>query len=535
MPVDIEELPIPLEANQWPASEPSPSYLCDLAHRLLGRLDPLHRLRIAALVRSFGGTPFRIATACSGTELPMLAWRAVATAISVSLNVVFHVGHAYSCEKHPGKRKLIQTLFDDLPRMFGDAARLGHDMAHDYQRDEMAPIPAAECLIAGFPCTDASALNKQSWSQENSGCIASSSMRTGAAFAGLRAYAERHVSTLRFLVFENVVNLARGSKSSGTSNLDDAVGLLRAAGYHTKVWVLCPSYFGVPQRRRRLWFPAVPSYLLDELGLTPQQADEFLSMIMCSFVGCQQHSLDRYLLDEQDDLVQAYYQQLREQAASSSRTSNKCLPKWPEQHAQLQPDGDWWLSHAPDPSTLAAFPGLLALSDREFDILGFGGVSEFPERGITRVVEVSQSASRLARVHSDCSALITPSGRKYVTSRCRLLLGLEELRLQSIVYPPHQERMLRDIRLNTLTGDLAGNAMEGSCCVAVILACLTLLSTGMEVPMVPPSPSECMEADSDEDMDKDILAIWKPRLSRWVAPNEVDNASASSSSRASYI
>ena len=80
-------------------------------------------------------------------------------------------------------------------------------------------------------------------------------------------------------------------------------------------------------------------------------------------------------------------------------------------------------------------------------------------------MDISQNKARTNLV-SGYALCITPKGEKYLTDRCRPLLGVEATRLQGMWLEPGDPR-IRDTS-DSLLRDLAGNAFEQSCFAAVL-------------------------------------------------------------------
>ena len=149
-------------------------------------------------------------------------------------------------------------------------------------------------------------------------------------------------------------------------------------------------------------------------------------------------------------------------------------PMWSGGHYNLfnKKRLDWFAAVEPSTDELLQFPGLRALCPREADVLYLKGCRSFPDSSC-RILEISQSASReTGGVGGRCCPAITPTGREYVTDRCRLLLGIEQLRLQNIWL---DDSVGRDFE-NSLLGSLAGNAFKCGCCAAVVVCYLAFTS-----------------------------------------------------------
>lgn len=167
----------------------------------------------------------------------------------------------------------------------------------------------------------------------------------------------------------------------------------------------------------------------------------------------------------------------------------------PEDADALQP---------PSQELMRLFPFLGSLTCRQFEVLRQCGLQGFPEQQC-RHVDITQAASR-SRFNTDYVGTVTPKGRKYLTDRCRPILGIEALRLQSIWFPEDVSHKLRHFS-NDLLCDLAGNAFEGSRCAAAVLSSVVLMSRGSS-PCLPPSfPAAATELDDD------LQAVWRaPRV-----------------------
>ena len=98
---------------------PKTPLLTDVAQYYLDTMLPDHRAQLerAAARATAEGRPLRIGTACSGTESPIVVFRALAKVLS---GVTFE--HVFSCEVCPKKREWIYDNFD-VPLVFNDVRR----------------------------------------------------------------------------------------------------------------------------------------------------------------------------------------------------------------------------------------------------------------------------------------------------------------------------------------------------------------------------------------------------------------------------
>jgi hypothetical protein len=99
------------------------------------------------------------------------------------------------------------------------------------------------------------------------------------------------------------------------------------------------------------------------------------------------------------------------------------------------------------------FPLLLTICRRQFEMMHLQGIRSYPEL-VNRAIDMSQSLE--FTTVSPIMGCITPSGQKYLTGRCRNLLGEEGLRLQGIWFENRDDdakvRSFPDPLLRSLAG-----------------------------------------------------------------------------------
>ena len=102
------------------------------------------------------------ATACSGSDSPLLGIRGVSDAVHKLVGKPWETQHLFSSEVSKAKRNFILQMFSDcLPTLlFGDCTEL-HEVAKDWITGSSQRVPDAMWLIAGFPCKDVSSLCNQ--------------------------------------------------------------------------------------------------------------------------------------------------------------------------------------------------------------------------------------------------------------------------------------------------------------------------------------------------------------------------------------
>ncbi|MDR3186478.1 MAG: DNA cytosine methyltransferase [Christensenellaceae bacterium] len=108
-------------------------------------------------------------------------------------------------------------------------------------------MPACDVLIGGFPCQEFSAC----------GPLGGLESERGQLYKTMVRYMQVHKPKL--VVGENVINIARMQKGK---ILKVIVNDLENAGYNVQTWEMFAPNYGVPQRRRRLFFICTRNDLL---------------------------------------------------------------------------------------------------------------------------------------------------------------------------------------------------------------------------------------------------------------------------------
>lgn len=461
------------------------------------------------------GRSWTMGTACSGTDAPMLAWSALAAAIQDKLGVVLGAAQRFACECDSAKREFLQVVCGAGVPVFLNTCELASPSAtvHSGPPQEAPPV---HVLIAGFPCTAASALNQKSASDENRSCISSSSLATGSVFADLVAYVAKHYHGVHLLILENVPPLARRPNGGGRSNLQEvAAQLWNKLGMLLKVFLLDPRLFGTPQSRGRLWMVGYRPHGEDGAAIARRMAN-----VMDRLTGLVPiNAVHEFLLADDDP---AWLASARRSAAKhaeamgdrlgaalhTSGIANTPLQKrrriaplkWQGEHSQRFFDAGLSPNDIPkfDWQLLLEFPGLAQLSKREVEVLFLSGVRCFPEES-PRFIELTMSISR-CMVRADCVSAVTPKYRQFLTRQCRLVHAYESFALQGLEF----ERRILERFDCALLQSLAGNAFETGCCLATMVSSLVSMSYGawqrshasLEVSLGPPaeldaSDSEC--------------------------------------------
>lgn len=156
------------------------------------RADEAEDLR--AWVAHEAPQPWRIGSICSGTEMPSLCWAAFGDAMWEEWHVRFSIETSFVCEKDRKKQDFIRQLHPTIATCFEDAGDLVHEAATNVfaSGTTSEPVPGVCHVVAGFPCDDASRLNRDHSSSSNMTCVLQGTLRTGRVLHDIISYAQKH-------------------------------------------------------------------------------------------------------------------------------------------------------------------------------------------------------------------------------------------------------------------------------------------------------------------------------------------------------
>ena len=538
-PITPEPLPTHVDSPALPADS---MYLHSLFRRFLQRLSVKDRGCLVKWLHWRFRGKIVVSTCCSGTDCPLLAWKAFSDVLREDMHCYLHVDHGFSSEINEGKRRFLKDMYPDLPLLFEDTKELGQATARDWMTGVDHQVPLCDNFAGGFPCTTASSLNPRSSSVENRTSVLNGELATGSVFRGVAEYIAKGAKRLSFALLENVCALAFKPKVDGApqgpSNLDAVVGILsRTAGCFTQVFRLSPQLFGVPHMRQRLWFASVPQDELQRCNISSCDFGEKLTDVMNGIVGSSLQSVEPYLLPEGHEFVQRYYATLQcrycwsvgDPAGAMLAGNGRVISAGPAKRAKVAGrQGKWVDRHLEeaerqglqwgalgtlDPDLLNLFPGLRRFALREIELIQLAGVRSFPET-TCRTLEVRQAMGRQV-LREDSVSCITPKNIYYLSNRCRELLGPEKFRLQSIWFPIDTAHNV-DKYDHTFLSDLAGNAFEGSCVAAMLFSsCVALAQRAVDSPFpwsgVEARP-EVSSSDGDDSDSELISSCWHGKV-----------------------
>ncbi|CAE7512728.1 unnamed protein product [Symbiodinium sp. CCMP2592] len=436
-----------------------------------------------------------VATACSGTDGPIMVGRALALAMK-QLGAPMQLDHVWSCEKDPMKRAFIRHLFtgmkdpsEDLKSLYEDTAslRAGPGASiHNVLTESIEKLKPCEELWMGFPCQDVSKLNRQA--PDNVSVVRQAGKRTGKVFDDAVRFAEATQkqeqqgteNKFRGMILENVMGLLDAPKGRNPetrehwrNNLQYCAHRAKQVGLLMVPVVLKPSLFGMPVTRQRVFMICIPKWMADEAMVTEHEVSALVLQTMnelCASPGPQLRSLNDFLLEENSIFVKQHIQRTLEKAAwrDAQKPSTK-KRKWAQVHAKaMQSQGmDWWQASRSTDAVLQSHPGLMALTERQFDLCKIYGI-QFPDARDAGV-ELSQSFRGLRAIQHNTCDTVTPGGQLLLTKKARLTCGMEMMLLQGLHYGAEQFKLMDYAEGQEFLSDLAGNAFNSFCFAASLI------------------------------------------------------------------
>lgn len=227
-----------------------------------------------------------IATACSGSDSPVLVAQAFHNVCKTKFNSPGSFQHVFSCECETSKIEFIAEMFKDtgMQHLFMDAQHLcppadGDDdddaplMAVDVLCADETEVPDCSLFVAGFPCQDVSKLNPMAL--KNRFVVRDAEARTGKVFSYVKGFGKRqmrrrakralwkqrgHTSSsveskfeFKGMLLENVVGLATrppgidpDTNQHFFTNLEYCAADILDAGMLMIPFALDPRLFGFP-------------------------------------------------------------------------------------------------------------------------------------------------------------------------------------------------------------------------------------------------------------------------------------------------
>lgn len=228
-------------------------------------LPPEALLELRQSLAALTDVPFKIGTACSGSDVLLIVFHELAKFWSETLGVPFTFRHCFACEKQTPVQAFLLQNFPDLEVLVPDLQFLADETVPCIHRDGstgFAQLPKVELFAAGFVCKSRSKLNSKA--AEHRGCVQRGTDLTGESFAATGAYIRAHRPSLVFL--ENVGALAEKDPETGVSDAEWIVEWFSQHDYDC-VMVKCDAWtYGSLPRRERLYWIAVEDKRKARLG-----------------------------------------------------------------------------------------------------------------------------------------------------------------------------------------------------------------------------------------------------------------------------
>lgn len=464
----------------------------------LGRLDDATKADMLSAPPSH----IEIGTACSGTDVAVLAGKAFSKAWAQFSGKLCITHHVFSCEADEKKQEFLKRMFTETEDNNDMSILLGNtqDLVSDSEPFDLLSeanlegLPMVSDLMVGFPCQDVSRLNPSA--EEARWIIKDAGRRTGSVFGHVATYSERLLRDpdgrkgFRGLLLENVLGLLtapKGTDNTGNpwhSNLDYCSLRMHQAGLLLLPFVLDPQMFGVPVSRQRVWM--ITGLSEDDI----RQMAHDMADRLCDAHSCR--DLRDFLLEPDHELVLRQIEaskcaRLKSEEKLKMNVSKpkqpqakvKSAPKWADQHRRaMEKSGrDWWVPSYPDESVFAQHPGLYALTERQFDYCSVLDI-KFPDDRIA-TIELSQNlrSGKDKGIKGNHADIVTPNGQQLVIHQARCLTGFETLLLQGIHFGVLQDRLEQFD--DSLLRSLGGNAFQAHC-LAVMFVIKQALQSRLE-------------------------------------------------------
>jgi len=454
------------EEGEYPPIHSLPDIFLDLVKRAPN---------LELLAKTLQDRPLRIATMCSGTESPILAWRLIERAVKEHTGIQMQHHHVFSCEIEPYKQAYIQRNFEP-PLLFRDVCELGEEQAYT-AFGSLADVPGnVDILIAGTLCVDYSALNNQKKGLEDGG-------ESGRTFHGMLDWVEKHKPAV--VILENVKGAPWGgvAKWFNEINYDAEFDISLDTKNHY-----------IPHTRQR-------GYLIATRNNKDSLPENWKNLTQ-SLIRPSSNPLEAFLLPVDDPRIQQVRDgfangegygkgrsttdwsrcQVRHAFAREDESLGQGRPytEWKEGGACKLPDGAWNDFALPQPERVVDLCDITTLR---------GAKRGFDPHYKCQVWELSQNVDRnIASSKPGICPCLTPNGMPFLTFRGGPLIGLEALSLQGL---PLDELLLTR-ETNDQLQNLAGNAMSstvvGTCMLAaliVVQADLVKDGEGRDIEMQP--------------------------------------------------
>ena len=129
-----------------PAPPTDESFYKFIMSRFMDRLDETEVLDLLGWAVG-KGMVMRVATACSGTDGPLLVWRGLAEAFRERFQKEFNTSHVFSSEKDCEKQSFIKEMFEDVHHLFTDSGQIGKEL---WRGQALRSVQQSKSYVLGF-------------------------------------------------------------------------------------------------------------------------------------------------------------------------------------------------------------------------------------------------------------------------------------------------------------------------------------------------------------------------------------------------
>jgi site-specific DNA-cytosine methylase len=381
---------------------------------------------------------------------------------------------SFSCEKVKFKRHFYRSVVEphlaNVGCCFEEMGELGSGCARCEVHAQSCPVPRGDDLfVCGFSCKDFSRLSGKFSADDRQNILQNASGSSGRTFRDLRDHL--HLAKPKTFILENVDAFGEddGSETAGP-NVDFLYNSLMDIGYALSHGIFSSCNYGLPQRRRRVYFVGVH---LDSFRLTAAGGLELVRAILTAakarHTPCEE--LAGFIMPDTNPYVTAELARITEAMDSDTGEPDAA---WIGMHKDFYQSKGINVRELRPPPELAANPWFKTLTNRSKEIVVYNLLRKDAVDGVLCTLDVSQTIHRTARGVNGTTQTLTPRmvtwlftlGQRASDSadvpRHRVMLGLEALALQGfpsswVMDVPSQLRAT-DPQLK----DIAGNAFSAT-------------------------------------------------------------------------